>query len=89
MYTTTTSILLSLFCAILIFTIDGCFGGDLVQDTAPENEPYWGCNPEENRDTCPSQPGLDPIHNYMDYADDACKTGRWYAVYAMTMIFIT
>jgi len=53
---------------------DGCFGGDLVQDTAPENEPYWGCNPEENRDTCPSQPGLDPIHNYMDYADDACKT---------------
>ena len=72
------SVLSYLICSVCI---DGCFGGDLVSDTPPENEPYWGCNPDENRDTCPSQPGLDPIHNHMDYADDVCKTGRWYAVH--------
>jgi len=53
---------------------DGCLGGDLVQDTPAENEPYSGCDPNNVPDTCPSQPGLDPIHNYMDYADDVCMT---------------
>jgi hypothetical protein len=30
-----------------------------------------GC--PEGKNTCPA-PGLDPIHNYMDYSDDSCIT---------------
>ena len=62
---------------MLCTIIDGCYGGDQVADTPAENEPYWGCNPDAGRDTCPQLTGLDPIHNYMDYADDVCKTGRF------------
>ena len=74
------SIALLSFFYLIIYTvnIDGCLGGDLVQDTPAENEPYSGCDPNNVPDTCPSQPGLDPIHNYMDYGDDVCMTGRWY-----------
>ena len=45
--------------------------GDFVDDTPPQKKPSSGC-PEGN-DTC-RQPGLDPIHNYMDYSDDPCIT---------------
>ena len=45
--------------------------GDLIDDTPFEAGPAFGC--PEGSDTCPS-PGLDPIHNYMDYGDDACVT---------------
>jgi hypothetical protein len=58
-------------------TIGGCTGGDLVADTPAENQPYYGCNLGSVPDTCPTDPGLDPIHNYMDYSDDVCLTGRW------------
>ena len=45
--------------------------GDYVEDTPPQRFPTRGC--PEGQDTC-SAPGLDPIHNYMDYSDDACYT---------------
>lgn len=45
--------------------------GDKIDDTPFELEPTFGC--PRGKDTCP-QPRRDPIHNYMDYPDDACYT---------------
>jgi hypothetical protein len=44
--------------------------GDLVADTPAEAEPSFGC--DNSRDTCTADPGLDPVHNFMDYSLDAC-----------------
>ena len=50
----------------------GCRGdSDRIDDTPPMQEPTGGC--PTGKDTCP-EPGLDPIHNFMDYSDDACYT---------------
>jgi hypothetical protein len=50
----------------------GCQGhGDYVADTPAMSIPSGGC--PIGKDTCP-QPGLDPIHNYMDYSFDSCFT---------------
>jgi hypothetical protein len=46
--------------------------GDLVADTPTERTPTAGC--PEGKDSCRALPGLDPIHNYMDYSFDSCYT---------------
>ena len=43
--------------------------GDYVGDTPFQRTPTSGC--PEGKDTC-REPGLDPIHNYMDYSHDSC-----------------
>lgn len=45
--------------------------GDFVDDTPAMLVPTNGC--PIGKDTCP-EPGLDPIHNYMDYSYDSCYT---------------
>jgi pregnancy-associated plasma protein-A len=48
----------------------GCTApGDYIDDTPFEASPAFGC--PVGRNTC-AQPGDDPIHDYMDYTDDAC-----------------
>jgi len=51
---------------------NGCSPGDYITDTPAEASPNDGCNPWEMRDTCPDDPGLDPIHNFMDYSYNQC-----------------
>lgn len=50
---------------------NGCSASnDRVDDTPAERYPARGC--PVGIDTCPKDPGLDPIFNYMDYSDDPC-----------------
>jgi hypothetical protein len=43
--------------------------GDYVEDTPPQLIATRGC--PEGQDSC-REPGVDSIHNYMDYSEDAC-----------------
>lgn len=48
----------------------GCSArNDRISDTPREKRPASGC--PLTRDTC-TEPGLDPVTNFMDYSDDAC-----------------
>jgi hypothetical protein len=48
----------------------GCSNwGDYVEDTPPQRIATFGC--PEGQDSC-REPGVDSIHNYMDYSFDAC-----------------
>jgi len=51
----------------------GCSAqGDKISDTPQEAQPNFGCKPSDNRNTCPTDAGNDPINNFMDYSDDVC-----------------
>ncbi|KAL1881273.1 hypothetical protein Daus18300_001125 [Diaporthe australafricana] len=59
----------------LFHTFEGtsCTGeGDFVEDTPQQQALTSGC--PASSDTCPDVPGLDAIHNYMDYTIDSCRT---------------
>jgi hypothetical protein len=43
--------------------------GDYVEDTPPQRTATSRC--PVGQDSC-REPGLDSIHNYMDYSDDPC-----------------
>ncbi|ORY21342.1 hypothetical protein BCR33DRAFT_816285 [Rhizoclosmatium globosum] len=47
--------------------------GDWVSDTPTESDQVSTNTCPNGRDSCPKSPGLDPIHNYMDYTGDDCK----------------
>ncbi|MCJ1225842.1 hypothetical protein MMC12_002491 [Toensbergia leucococca] len=53
-------------------TCDPSSTGDFIADTPQESTSTNGC--PAGKDSCLSDPGLDPIHNYMDYSADACYT---------------
>jgi hypothetical protein len=49
----------------------GCAApNDLVSDTPAESQPSFRC--AYGRNTCPDDPGPDPIFNFMDYSYDYC-----------------
>ncbi len=51
----------------------GCTGpGGHVTDTPAEAAPALRCEADAGRDSCPQQPGTDPLGNSTDYTEDFC-----------------
>lgn len=50
----------------------GCNVDDFCADTPVAGAANFGC--PTGTDSCPVEPGLDQIQNYMDYTDDACMS---------------
>lgn len=50
-------------------TCDTSDPGDYIDDTPQESVSTDGC--PVGKDSCPTCPGVDPIHNFMDYSTDA------------------
>ncbi|KAL2825400.1 metalloprotease MEP1 [Aspergillus cavernicola] len=44
--------------------------GDYIDDTPQASLPTDGC--PARKDSCPDSPGVDPVHNFMDYSSDEC-----------------
>lgn len=44
--------------------------GDFISDTPQQSRPTSGC--PFRKDSCPNSPGLDAIHDFMDYSNDEC-----------------
>ncbi|KAF5863103.1 hypothetical protein ETB97_010562 [Aspergillus alliaceus] len=44
--------------------------GDFIADTPQQSTPTEGC--PVLKDSCPDLPGVDAIHNFMDYSSDEC-----------------
>jgi len=60
----------------LLHTFEGyrCDGdGDHVDDTPAQSKSTSGC--PTSKDSCPNSPGMDAVHNFMDYSTDACYRG--------------
>ena len=52
---------------------NGCDApGDYVDDTPAEAGGNRECKPDVVYDSCPNQPGTDPVHNWMSYTGEAC-----------------
>ncbi len=46
--------------------------GDRVSDTPSQDDGDNIFDCIKSQDTCPDKPGVDPIHNFMNYSDDLC-----------------
>ncbi|KAJ5641584.1 hypothetical protein N7490_005584 [Penicillium lividum] len=44
--------------------------GDYISDTPQQSTPTDGCPTQ--KDSCPDSPGLDAVHDFMDYSSDVC-----------------
>ncbi|KAL8827269.1 MAG: hypothetical protein Q9191_003286 [Dirinaria sp. TL-2023a] len=47
---------------------------DKIPDTPVQSKPNHDCDPHVTYDSCPNRPGLDSVHNFMDYTKDHCRT---------------
>ena len=57
------------------YTCNPSDAGDLIADTPQQSISTDGCPVNPVQDSCPSDPGVDSIHNVMDYSYDSCYEG--------------